>query len=136
MTNLQAYAFTIKIVMCGITGVYAFNMVGRVSMINVSKATAALERRGPDFQHIYNDRVVALGHRRLSIIDTSSDANQPMWDVSGRYCLIFNGEIYNYKELKSQLVAKGVTFRSKSDTEVLLQLLITHGPEALEKVNG
>ncbi|MEM9855836.1 MAG: asparagine synthase (glutamine-hydrolyzing) [Bacteroidota bacterium] len=122
--------------MCGITGVYAFNMVGRVSMINVSKATAALERRGPDFQNIYHDQTVALGHRRLSVIDTSSDANQPMWDVSGRYCLIFNGEIYNYKELQSQLAAKGITFRSKSDTEVLLQLLIMHGLDALEKVNG
>lgn len=105
-------------------------------MINVSKATAALERRGPDFQNIYHDQTVALGHRRLSIIDTSSDANQPMWDVSGRYCLIFNGEIYNYKELQSQLAAKGITFRSKSDTEVLLQLLIMHGLDALEKVNG
>ncbi len=105
-------------------------------MINVSKATAALERRGPDFQNIYHDQTVALGHRRLSVIDTSSDANQPMWDVSGRYCLIFNGEIYNYKELQSQLVAKGITFRSKSDTEVLLQLLIMHGLDALEKVHG
>ncbi|MEM8940264.1 MAG: asparagine synthetase B, partial [Bacteroidota bacterium] len=69
--------------MCGITGVYAFNMVGRVSMINVTKATMALEKRGPDFQNVYNDQVVALGHRRLSIIDTSADGNQPMWDTTG-----------------------------------------------------
>ncbi|MEM1406975.1 MAG: asparagine synthase (glutamine-hydrolyzing) [Bacteroidota bacterium] len=122
--------------MCGITGVYAFNMVGRVSMINVTKATMALEKRGPDFQNVYNDQVVALGHRRLSIIDTSADGNQPMWDTTGRFCLIFNGEIYNYKELRADLEASGSSFKSQSDTEVLLQLLIKEGREALNRVNG
>lgn len=122
--------------MCGITGVYAFNMVGRVSMINVTNATMALEKRGPDFQNIYNDQTVALGHRRLSIIDTSVDGHQPMWDPSGRYCIIFNGEIYNYKQLRSDLNSKGIQFRSQSDTEVLLQLLIAEGPSALDKING
>ncbi len=122
--------------MCGITGVYAFNMVGRVSMINVTNATMALEKRGPDFQNVYNDQVVAMGHRRLSIIDTSADGNQPMWDTSGKFCLIFNGEIYNYKDLRTYLEASGSSFKSQSDTEVLLQLLITGGQEALNKVNG
>ena len=85
--------------MCGITGVYAFNLVGQVSMVNVANATMALERRGPDVQDIYHDQTVALGHRRLSIIDTSAEGNQPMFDRSGRYCIIFNGEIYNYRSL-------------------------------------
>ncbi|MEM9390611.1 MAG: asparagine synthase (glutamine-hydrolyzing), partial [Bacteroidota bacterium] len=99
-------------------------------------ATMALEKRGPDFQNVYNDQVVALGHRRLSIIDTSADGNQPMWDTTGRFCLIFNGEIYNYKELRADLEASGSSFKSQSDTEVLLQLLIKEGCEALNRVNG
>lgn len=122
--------------MCGITGVYAFNMVGRISMINVANATMALDRRGPDFQDIYNDNVVALGHRRLSIIDTSTSGHQPMTDPSGRYVIIFNGEIFNYKELKEPLLAKGITFSSETDTEVLLQLYITEGKSCLQKLNG
>lgn len=122
--------------MCGITGVYAFNMVGRVSMINVANATASLEQRGPDFQDIYNDQTVALGHRRLSIIDPSPEGHQPMWDIGRRYCIVFNGEIYNYQELRAQLVAKGVSFQSETDTEVLLNLYINEGKSCLNKVNG
>ena len=122
--------------MCGITGVYAFNMVGRISMINASNATQALESRGPDFQNIYHDNVVALGHRRLSIIDTSSDGHQPMTDSTGRYVIVFNGEIFNYKSLRKDLSDKGVVFHSSSDTEVLLQLYIHEGKACLHKLNG
>lgn len=122
--------------MCGITGVYAFNMVGRVSMINLSNATMALEKRGPDYQNTYNDQVVALGHRRLSIIDTSPKGHQPMTDPSGRYIIIYNGEIYNYRALKAQLEAKGIEFKSGTDTEVLLQLYITAGIACVQQVNG
>ncbi|WP_306416839.1 hypothetical protein [Fulvivirga maritima] len=96
--------------MCGITGIYAFNMVGRVSMINVAKATSALEKRGPDVQNTYNDHSVALGHRRLSIIDPTPEGHQPMYDESGRYVIAFNGEIFNYKSLKEELQAQGHTF--------------------------
>ncbi|MTI21191.1 asparagine synthase (glutamine-hydrolyzing) [Fulvivirga sp. RKSG066] len=122
--------------MCGITGIYAFNMIGRMSMINVANATKALSSRGPDFQDIYNDQQVALGHRRLSIIDTSAEGHQPMWDRSGRYCIIFNGEIYNYKALKQQLESQDVQFHSQCDTEVLLELYIKEGPKCLDKLNG
>ena len=122
--------------MCGITGVYAFNLVGQVSMVNVANATMALERRGPDVQDIYHDQTVALGHRRLSIIDTSAEGNQPMFDRSGRYCIIFNGEIYNYRSLRGELEAKGVSFHSKTDTEVLLNLYLLEGKECLHKLNG
>ncbi|MEX2335721.1 MAG: asparagine synthase (glutamine-hydrolyzing) [Fulvivirga sp.] len=122
--------------MCGITGVYAFNMVGRISMINVANATVALERRGPDFQNTYNDNVVALGHRRLSIIDTSASGHQPMTDSSERYVIVYNGEIFNYKELRGQLQAKGIQFHSETDTEVLLQLYIAEGKACLHKING
>lgn len=122
--------------MCGITGIFAFNQLGRFNMINLSKATSALESRGPDNHGLYHNEMVGLGHRRLSIIDTSIEANQPMTDVSGRYKLIFNGEIYNYKELRNQLESKGVNFSNQSDTEVLLNLLIEEGADCLSKLNG
>lgn len=122
--------------MCGITGIYAFNQVGRFNMINLAKATESLASRGPDNHAVFNNEKVGLGHRRLSIIDTSSDAHQPMKDVTGRYRLVFNGEIYNYKSLKAQLEAKGVRFATSSDTEVLLYALIEEGAECLNKLNG
>jgi len=122
--------------MCGITGIYAFNMVGGFNMVNLAKATEVLSKRGPDVQDIYHNDHIGLGHRRLSIIDTSSDSNQPFWDATGRYCLIFNGEIYNYKELKIELEDEGVSFRTSSDTEVLLYAYIQYGEACLEKLNG
>jgi asparagine synthase (glutamine-hydrolysing) len=122
--------------MCGITGIYAFNELGKFHMINLSVATATLERRGPDFgKNVIQDRV-GLGHRRLSIIDTSADGNQPMRDSSGRYTIVFNGEIYNYRELRAQLEARQIAFQSATDTEVLLQLYIQEGADCLQKLNG
>jgi len=122
--------------MCGITGIFAFNQVGRFNMINLSKATSALESRGPDNHGLFNNEMVGLGHRRLSIIDTSADAHQPMSDVSGRYKLVFNGEIYNYKSLRIELQGKGVHFANNSDSEVLLYLLMEEGVDCLSKLNG
>lgn len=122
--------------MCGITGIFAFNLLGKINKIHVTNATMALEKRGPDFQDFHIDEWVALGHRRLSIIDTSSIAHQPMWDASKRYCIIFNGEIFNYQELRQTLVAKGVSFSSQSDTEVLLQLYIHEKEKCLTRLNG
>lgn len=122
--------------MCGITGIYAFNLVGKLHKVNVTAATMALQKRGPDFQDIHLEEWVALGHRRLSIIDTRSVANQPMWDDNKRYCIIFNGEIFNYKELRKSLESKGVTFNTDSDTEVLLKLYIHDGESCLNKLNG
>lgn len=122
--------------MCGITGIFAFNLVGKFNRINISAATQSLSKRGPDFQDIYLDDWVGLGHRRLSIIDTSAIANQPMWDESKRYCIIFNGEIFNYRELKAELQTKGISFISHSDTEVLLKLYILEREKCLAKLNG
>src|SRR3970282_1784624 len=89
-----------------------------------------------DVQDIYLDDRVALGHRRLSIIDTSEAGNQPMWDLSGRYAIVFNGEIFNFQELRSQLQTRGIAFRSHSDTEVLLQLYILEKEQCLTRLNG
>lgn len=122
--------------MCGITGIFAFNLVGKFNKVNIAAATMCLEQRGPDNQNIYNDDWVALGHRRLSIIDTSAVAHQPMWDESDRFCIAFNGEIFNYRELRQQLEAKGTTFFSHSDTEVLLKLFILEKEKCLNKLNG
>lgn len=95
-----------------------------------------LEKRGPDFQDIYIDEWVGLGHRRLSIIDTRSIANQPMWDETKQYCIVFNGEIFNYRELRKKLTDKGVSFFSDSDTEVLLKLFIHEKERAFDQLNG
>lgn len=122
--------------MCGITGVFAFNLVGKFNKIHITDATMSMERRGPDFQDIYIDEWIGLGHRRLCVIDPSPEAHQPMWDANGRYCIIFNGEIFNYRNLRNELEGKGCTFRSQSDTEVLLQLFIREGKECLSRLNG
>lgn len=122
--------------MCGITGVFAFNLVGKFSKINVAAATASLAHRGPDAHDVYVDEWVCLGHRRLSVIDTREIANQPLWDPTERWCIVFNGEIFNFKELREGLRARGITFRTESDTEVLLHLYIHYGEACLNQLNG
>ncbi|MBX2897668.1 MAG: asparagine synthase (glutamine-hydrolyzing) [Cyclobacteriaceae bacterium] len=122
--------------MCGITGVFAFNLLGKFNMMHVTTATMALEKRGPDAHAVYTDEFVGLGHRRLSIIDTRTVANQPMWDASQRFCIVFNGEIFNYRELRKELESSGIHFTSTSDTEVLLQLFIHEKENCLHKLNG
>src|SRR5258706_7791018 len=123
--------------MCGITGIFAFNLIGKFNLVNIASATKALHKRGPDNQDIYHDEFIGLGHRRLSIIDTSAVAQQPMWDETKRYCIIFNGEIFNFPELKKELEQRGVTsFFSHSDTEVLLKLFILEKEKCLNRLNG
>jgi asparagine synthase (glutamine-hydrolysing) len=120
--------------MCGITGVFAFNEIGRFSLVRLAAATEALTHRGPDVGKLFNDYFVGLGHRRLSILDLSPSGTQPMTDASGRYTIVFNGEIYNYQSLKKEL--QGIDFQSDTDTEVLLYLYIKEGEKCLSKLNG
>ncbi len=122
--------------MCGITGLYAFNELGKFHLINLSAATEALSHRGPDFGRADIIDRVGLGHRRLSIIDTSAEGHQPMRDPSGRYTIVYNGEIYNYPALRQRLQQQGVSFQSATDTEVLLQLYIHEGAACLNQLNG
>ncbi|MFT7232922.1 MAG: asparagine synthase (glutamine-hydrolyzing) [Cyclobacteriaceae bacterium] len=122
--------------MCGITGIFAFNPIGRMHLIHLEEATMKLEKRGPDAHQTWFDDTVGLGHRRLSVIDTSVAANQPMKDESGRYTIVFNGEIYNYKSLRDSLRKEGVDFKTESDTEVLLYAYIIWGSACLEILNG
>lgn len=119
--------------MCGIVGIIS----KQVNHLNtIKKATLSLAKRGPDFQSTMFFDGIALGHARLSIIDTSTAANQPFTEKTNRYTLVFNGEIYNYKELRTELEQKGIEFSTQSDTEVLLYLYITYGKDCLEKLNG
>ena len=121
--------------MCGIAGILRFDD----EIIDISalkNAIGCLSKRGPDAEGFYTDHRVGLGHSRLAIIDLDPTSNQPFQDETGRYILIFNGEIFNYQTLKSELQLSGIQFRTESDTEVLLRLLIKDGATCLNKLNG
>ncbi len=122
--------------MCGITGIYAFNQKSINKVASVKDATSQLRFRGPDNEGIYAGEYCALGHRRLSVIDTSAGASQPMKDETGRFVIVFNGEIFNYRELKAAYFPGHSVERTHSDTEVLLQLLIEHGTACLPWLSG
>lgn len=102
----------------------------------VKKMTALLKHRGPDDEGYYIEKNIGLGHRRLSIIDLSPNGHQPMQDYTKRFVITYNGEIYNYIELRKQLEKKGHTFRSKTDTEVILNAYLEWGIDCLSKFNG
>ncbi len=122
--------------MCGIAGIFAFNETGREYFKNIDSAVNTLKQRGPDKQQAIESGNVCLGHARLSIIDLSDAASQPMTDITKRYTIVFNGEIYNFKEHREYLVKKGLPLRTNSDTEVLLYLYIIEGPKFIKKLNG
>lgn len=119
--------------MCGIVGIISKN---KEELHKIEVATQTLSKRGPDNQNVVVYEQLALGHARLSIIDTTELANQPFTDESGRYIIVFNGEIFNFLELKDDLIKQGTIFKTNSDTEVLLYLYITYGEKCLEKLNG
>ncbi|MCC6572380.1 MAG: asparagine synthase (glutamine-hydrolyzing) [Planctomycetes bacterium] len=118
-------------IMCGIAGISGEN-----ARHYVAPMIRALAHRGPDAEAAWHDAYMALAHRRLSIIDTSDSANQPFFEPEGRYGIVFNGEIYNYRELRRTLEGEGVVFRTQSDTEVLLHWLMSRGPAGLTACNG
>ncbi len=120
--------------MCGITGAYAYTEYGHTYLNRLDFAVDTLKLRGPDANGTYKQGSVALGHTRLSIIDTTAGANQPFSDPTGRYTIAFNGEIFNYKELRSEF--KDIRFITNSDTEVLLHLYIRYGDGMLKRLNG
>ncbi len=122
--------------MCGITGILAFTEEGKKYLDKIDDAVRSLHHRGPDGHGVFRHGNVALGHTRLAIIDTSEAASQPFTSGDGRYTIVFNGEIFNYRELRAELEKEGCVFRSQSDTEVLLTLYAKEGKECLNKLNG
>jgi len=121
--------------MCGIYGALSFSEKP-ISGSVAEAMSAKVARRGPDDEGIWRDGPVLLGHRRLSIIDLSDLGHQPMQDVSARYCIVFNGTIYNYPELREQLIEKGYTFRSHSDTEVIINAYAHWGEACTQQLHG
>lgn len=119
--------------MCGIAG-----FSGRYPASLLALMNGAIAHRGPDDQGQYSDTEagVGLAHRRLAIIDLSPAGHQPMWDAAKRVVIAFNGEIYNFRELRSELVNAGFAFNGHSDTEVLLNLYLRDGEAMLPKLNG
>ena len=125
--------------MCGIAGIYAYhsaaNPADRAELISIRDHMAA---RGPDSAGSWfsPDGRVALGHRRLSIIELSERGAQPMGSADGKLVVTFNGEIYNYRALRAELSAQGYVFRTQSDTEVLLHLYAAKGPAMVNYLRG
>ncbi len=122
--------------MCGIAGIYNYQSTKEASTERIVKNMLSLIRhRGPDESGVFMDNGVGMGSVRLSIIDLSS-GQQPMSDHSGRYWIVYNGEIFNYKELRSKLIKKGVQFKTTSDTEVVVQMYAIYGADCLNYFNG
>ncbi len=119
--------------MCGIAGIVGVRDKNTATFI-INKMNVSLKHRGPDATCCFVDENIALGHLRLSIIDLSEKANQPFFDSTNRYTITFNGEIYNFQEVKSLL--KEYDFRTDSDTEVILAAYIKYGADCLSLLNG
>jgi asparagine synthase (glutamine-hydrolysing) len=122
--------------MCGITGIKVFSAANQSHLHLVANSVEQMKERGPDNRATKMFSSSALGHARLSIIDTSNLANQPFTSSCGQYTIVFNGEIFNFKELKHELQKKGYHFNTSSDTEVLLNLFIEFKEKCLNKLNG
>src|SRR5262249_12071058 len=121
--------------MCGFAGIVSTNGA-KIDAAIVDRMSNSLRHRGPDDEGSFVDGAVGLGFRRLSILDLSPSGHQPMVSRDGRYVLVYNGEIYNYIEIKQELQAKGYEFRSSGDTEVLLNAYDAWGTDCLYKFNG
>jgi asparagine synthase (glutamine-hydrolysing) len=123
--------------MCGISGIIQIDG-SKIVCENFKKFNDSLRHRGPDGSAIMllNEDKVAFGHTRLSILDVSSNANQPMTDIFGRYTIVYNGEVYNFIELRRQLERLGYNFLTSSDTEVVLYAFHKWGPACLDYFNG
>src|SRR5258708_7129358 len=124
--------------MCGIAAIFDYRNGQPVDRSAMDRMLAHMQRRGPDGSGSWYgvEGAVGLGHRRLSIIDLSDAGAQPMISEDGQAIVTFNGEIYNYRELRAELESRGRRFRSQSDTEVLLHLYQLDGQDMLQKLRG
>ena len=124
--------------MCGILGVIETNVASRWDALTFKKALIGMSNRGPDRQKVWQSRdgIVTFGHARLAIQDLTTKGDQPISLNDENYCMVFNGEIYNFKDLRADLLDKGFSFKSDSDSEVLLAAYICYGHEVLSRLNG
>ncbi|MCK4882854.1 MAG: asparagine synthase (glutamine-hydrolyzing) [Candidatus Omnitrophica bacterium] len=122
--------------MCGIAGIIHHSGIHQDDIDLIARMNELQKHRGPDDEGIYSDKHCCLGHRRLSIIDLSINGHQPFYSDDGRLILTFNGEIYNYIELRDELESLGWIFKTKTDTEVLLKAYQQFGKDCLTKFNG
>ena len=121
--------------MCGIAGKLVFDLSARVDPSDIEAMLRPIAHRGPDGHAIHLDRNVGLGHLRLSIIDLST-GDQPMSNEDGSVWIVFNGEIYNFQELRDQLLSKGHVFKSRSDTEVIIHAYEEFGQDCVTRFRG
>lgn len=121
--------------MCGIAGIFHVETPKPVDPVRVERMCDAMVHRGPDGAGVWTDRGVGLGHRRLSVIDIEGSP-QPMLSADGRAVIVFNGEIYNFRELRAELEKAGMQFRTRGDTEVILAAWRRWGPSCLKKLHG
>ena len=122
--------------MCGIAGSINLSNSGALPEGILKAMTSCIAHRGPDADGFYRDDSVAFGHRRLKIIDLSDAGNQPMFDADRKAVIVFNGEIYNYREIRARLEAAGCVFRNHTDTEVILQAYLLKGIDCIQEFNG
>lgn len=122
--------------MCGINGILHLQAQKKVDERTLIKMRDSLEHRGPDDKGLFIEKNIGFGHRRLSILDVSSAGHQPFLSDNGRYVMIYNGEIYNFKEFYPELKSNGYDIRTTSDTEVLIKLFQLHGLKMLHRLNG
>lgn len=122
--------------MCGFTGVADLNRNAPQWEERVAEAASRIQHRGPDAAGTLTNDFTTLAHRRLSIIDLDPRANQPMSSPCGRYVLVYNGEVYNYRELKNDLIRKEHVFATESDTEVVLHQMMAYGAAGIAALNG
>lgn len=122
--------------MCGINGILHLQSQRKVDERILIKMRDSLEHRGPDDQGVFLDNNIGFGHRRLSILDVSTAGHQPFLSENGRYSMVYNGEIYNYKEFYPELKSNGFDIKTTSDTEVLMKLFQLHGLKMLNRLNG
>jgi asparagine synthase (glutamine-hydrolysing) len=122
--------------MCGINGILHLQSQKKIDERVLTKMRDSLEHRGPDDKGIFIENNIGLGHRRLSILDVSLGGHQPFASEDGRYAMVYNGEIYNFKEFYPELKSNGFDIRTSSDTEVLLKLYQMQGLKMLNRLNG
>ena len=123
------------LIMCGIAGIFHFDPSRSVNESVLKKMTTTLSHRGPDGEGFYCKNNIGLGHRRLAIIDLTT-GDQPIFNEDKSIAIIFNGEIYNYVELRDELRKLGCSFRTNSDTEVIIRAYETWGTDCQNKLNG